>query len=416
MKYLTKLLLSIFFLCLLLVSITACGKPQPDPPITEQTETGSLLNENTYWTAYEWRSALYPPVSLPNEEWWADIMLFTDGTALLRDVSNDIHLQEESGMDLMWEYTEDGKLDIIYSPTGELYWSGSIDGDDIALSYHGGTLKLKRSEMPTETGKLYCPAQLKGTWMMVSDNTFDGYSPVLPGHFEWIVFSESWTADAVNLVADLEQRDYYGTYMVDFFNKLPVELLDTPVYDGCGNETWSVRIRRDESEDPRYSEYTMTLLGQDTMLVQKYSPWDERFTEYIFHRTLPRSSQWDISVDELPGLFLRATGYTSADGTVSTLPPETEDIYIFLTDDDVCFVGQQYTGMDAPIETEGTWNFGIGGSMLITSDDQEHPFRYAGAIRGENLFSSDGGYIGEVYELYLYYDGGILKLTPDAAG
>ena len=406
---------AVFALCLLLVCMTACGGGQPEASAPE-----APVPQDTYWTAYEWEAGEHKIenmlTSLPNEEWWVDLTLWADGRAQLRDVGNDIHLQEESYLHMEWEKTSDGKVFLKNPATGETVWDGMIEGNDLTLNYYSGTLKLKQAKMPTETGELYCPAQLKGTWLMVSDNSYGEPSPVLPGHFETLVFTETWTADSVSFVADLEQRDYYGTYLVDFFDRLPVELLDYPVYDGCGNETWSARIHRDESEDPRYSEYTLTLLDQDTMLVQKYSLWDGRFTEYTFHRMLPRSSQWDITVDELPGLFLRATEYTAADGTVSHLPAEMEDFYIFLTENDVCLVGQQFTGMDAPIEIEGNWRFGNGGSMLLTTNDSEHEFWYAGALRGETLFSHEGQYMGETYELYLCYDGGILKFTPDAAG
>ena len=410
-----KQFFAIFALCLLLVCMTACGGGQPEASAPE-----APVPQDTYWTAYEWEAGEHKIenmlTSLPNEEWWVDLTLWADGRAQLRDVGNDIHLQEESYLHMEWEKTSDGKVFLKNPATGETVWDGMIEGNDLTLNYYSGTLKLKQAKMPTETGELYCPAQLKGTWLMVSDNSYGEPSPVLPGHFETLVFTETWTADSVSLVADLEQRDYYGTYLVDFFDRLPVELLDYPVYDGCGNETWSARIHRDESEDPRYSEYTLTLLDQDTMLVQKYSLWDGRFTEYTFHRMLPRSSQWDITVDELPGLFLRATEYTAADGTVSHLPAEMEDFYIFLTENDVCLVGQQFTGMDAPIEIEGNWRFGNGCSMLLTTNDSEHEFWYAGALRGETLFSHEGQYMGETYELYLCYDGGILKFTPDAAG
>ncbi|MBQ3032669.1 MAG: hypothetical protein IJD29_09300 [Anaerotignum sp.] len=410
-----KQFFAIFALCLLLVCMTACGGGQPEASAPE-----APVPQDTYWTAYEWEAGEHKIenmlTSLPNEEWWVDLTLWADGRAQLRDVGNDIHLQEESYLHMEWEKTSDGKVFLKNPATGETVWDGMIEGNDLTLNYYSGTLKLKQAKMPTETGELYCPAQLKGTWLMVSDNSYGEPSPVLPGHFETLVFTETWTADSVSFVADLEQRDYYGTYLVDFFDRLPVELLDYPVYDGCGNETWSARIHRDESEDPRYSEYTLTLLDQDTMLVQKYSLWDGRFTEYTFHRMLPRSSQWDITVDELPGLFLRATEYTAADGTVSHLPAEMEDFYIFLTENDVCLVGQQFTGMDAPIEIEGNWRFGNGGSMLLTTNDSEHEFWYAGALRGETLFSHEGQYMGETYELYLCYDGGILKFTPDAAG
>lgn len=395
-----------------LCCLTACGGSQPDSSAPET----AAVPKDTYWVACEWQSSEQEAQSLPTEDWWVDLILRTDGSAQLRDVGYDVYLQEESDLYLKWKQTDDGQLSLFYSATGELCWDGIVEGDTLTLNYYSGTLKLKQAEMPTETGELYCPAQIRGTWFMAADHTGGSPSSVLPGHFETLVFTESWTADSVSLVADLEQRDYHGTYLVDFFDRLPVELLDYPVYDGCGNETWSMRIHRDEGEDPRYTEYMLTLLDQDTMLVQKYSPWDDRFTEYTFHRILPRSSHWDITVDELPGLFFRATEFTSADGKISPLPPEMEDFYLFLTEDDVCFLGQRFTGMDEAIEIEGNWRLGNGGSLHLTTDDSEHTFWYAGAVRGEALFSPAGDYAGENYEVYLYYDGGILKLTMDAAG
>ena len=405
----------LLFSCSLLFFMAACGNNQTAASVPESPGLA-----DTYWVAYEWEAGEHKIENmltpLPNEDWWADLMLRADGTAQLRDVGEDIHLQEESYLHMEWEKTADGKLFLKNPDTGETVWDGVMKENQLTLNYYAGTLKLKQAEMPTETGELYCPAQLKGTWMMMTEDTFDEPSPVLPGHFETMVFRESWTANSVSLVADLEQKDYYGTWMVDSFYGLEAELLDYPVYDGCGNETWSMRIHRDESEDPRYTEYTLTLLDAETMLVQKYSPWDERFTKYTFHKTLPLSSHWDLTAEELPGLFLRATEYTDSNGVVSPLPPEMKDFTVFLTEDGVCQVGQQFEGMDEPIYINGSWQLGIGGSMLLVDDDFEHPFWYAGVLCGEIVFSAEGEYMGETYELYLYYDGGILKLTPDAAG
>ena len=404
-------------LCSLFVSVmfslAGCGgqaetsMPQPSVP------------EDTYWVAYEWEAGEHKTenmlTSLPDEGWWVDLILRADGTAQLRDVNEDVHLQEESYLHMKWKEDE-GKIYLNSGTTDEPIWDGTIEDDQLVLNYYLGTLRMKKVEMPTEAGVLYCPAQLKGTWMMVSEDTFEEPSPAMPGHFETIVFREVWTADSVGLVADLEQKDYYGTWMVDSFYGQEVELLDYPVYDGCGNDVWSARIQRDGSEDPRYTEFTMTLLDAETMLVQKYSPWDDRFTTYTFHKTLPMASAWDLQAEELEGLFLRTEEYTDADGETSALPPEMTDFTIFLTENGVCQMGQQFTGMDEPIYINGNWQMGAGGSMLFTTEDFEHNFWYAGVIRGDILYSADGGYQGETYECYIYYDGSILKLTPDAAG
>lgn len=397
----------------MLFSLTACGgQTAASAPEVSQPE-------DTYWVAYEWEAGEHKIenmlTSLPNDEWWVDLILWADGTAQLRDVGHDIHLQEESYLHMKWE-DAGNRFFLNSAATDETIWDGSIEGDQLSLNYYGGTLRMKQAEMPVETGELYCPAQLKGIWTMVSEDTYGEPSPVMPGQFETIVFREVWTADSVSLVADLEQKDYYGTWMVDSFYGLETELLDIPVYDGCGNETWSVRVHRDESEDPRYSEYAMTLLDAETMLVQKYSPWDEKFREYTFHKTLSQSSAWELQAEELEGLFLRCTEYTDADGKISAMPPEMMDFTVFLTEDGICQMGCQYTEMDEPIYIGGRWQMGVGGGMHLVDDGSEHPFWYAGAIRGDILYSADGGYIGETYELYIYDNGGIMKLTPDAAG
>ncbi|MBR6651861.1 MAG: hypothetical protein IKL30_01685, partial [Anaerotignum sp.] len=215
---------AIFSLCLMLACMTACGGGQAEASAPEVS-----VPQDTYWTAYEWEVEEVETgktrTSLPNEEWWVDLILRTDGTAQLRDVGNDVYLQEESYLHMEWEATADGKLFLKDSATGEPVWDGVIKENQLTLNYYMGTLKLKQAEMPTEIGELYCPAQLKGTWLMVSDDSHGEPSPVLPGHFETLVYTETWTADSVSLVADLEQRDYYGTYLVDFFDRLPVELL-----------------------------------------------------------------------------------------------------------------------------------------------------------------------------------------------
>lgn len=409
-------LFALLFSFILLFSMTACGgkqasasAPQQEPP--KQTDT--------YWTAYEWDAGPWRTeevaTSLPQDEWWVDLILRTDGTAQLRDVNGDVFLQFEKDLMLNWVQKGNGHLELIDPFTNEMVWDGTIDGDRLTLNYMEGTLSLKRAEMPTEAGDLYCPAELKGTWMLVTDDTNGDSSPMLPGHFETLVIKEAWTADSAGFIADMEQKDYFGTYMVDSFYNQKVELLDYPVYDGCGNEVWSARIHRDESEDPRYSEYTFTLTDRDTLLMQKYSPWDERMTEYTYHRTLPLSSSWDIEAEHLDGLFLRCSEYTDADGNISSVPPDIDDFTIFLTADGVCQAGYQFEGSEEPMYINGTWQLGNGGTMLLISDPEyDSNFWYAGAIRADYGYMDDN-YI-EIYELYLYMNGGIAKLTPDAAG
>ena len=97
------------------------------------------------------------------------------------------------------------------------------------------------------------------------------------------------------------------------------------------------------------------------------------------------------------------------------LADEMEDFTIFLTGDGYCQAGYLFEGSDEPMTLNGTWQLGSGGTMLLISDEAyDSAFWYAGAVRAEYGYIAEN--YTETYELYLYMNGGIAKLTPDAAG
>ncbi len=420
------LLISIIFI----LSLSACGQTQAaeaasSPVNTVDTEAVSLKQAsaaaNTYWVAYEWEigegyeADTEKTLSLPTADWMVDLILQPDGTARLRDIGNGIYLEYENGLYLFWEQNGD-QLNLLDGDTKEVLWQGKIEGDTLTLDYFAGTLRLKQAAMPSEAGELYSPAELVGTWLMVTDDSYDEPSPVLPGHFETLVFRTAWTAESAYLVADMEQKDYFG-YMVDSFYDVPIELIDVPLYDGCGNEKWSVRIHPTDGIDRRYSDNSVTLLDQNTLLMQKYSEWDDSFTNYTYHRILPQTSGWEITAQELEGCFFRCAEYTDADGNILPMPNNLKDFYLFLTADGKCWFGVQKEGQEM-IELDGEWHFGKGGALMAYTteyhEDFIEPCWYGGAVRGFYNYTTDS--YNENYELFLYDNGGIIRMSLDAAG
>ena len=98
----------------------------------------------------------------------------------------------------------------------------------------------------------------------------------IPGNFEILSFSLGPVSieGTEVILADMEARDYAGV-LKTFYYQEQIESLDEPLYEGCGNEEWSVRIgeesEKNENGYPVDEEYYATLLDMNTLLLQQYS-------------------------------------------------------------------------------------------------------------------------------------------------
>lgn len=257
-------------------------------------------------------------------------------------------------------------------------------------------------------------------WWLVSGETEGWEWEAMPGQMESLVFREAWTAESATLVVDSEQRNYYGDLEESFCGK-EITILEEPLYEGCENDAWSVRIGpvspKDEKGCPTETEYYVTLLDQNTLLMQRYYALDgyPAVSYQKFYRILPQVSRWEIEAWELEGSYWECAWYRDADGVESSMSPGMKDFYLYLDMEQVCYLGQLLEGSEYYTDTQGVWLFGNGGVLQLCGDGYESPegycpeFWYAGAVFG-NVFETEDEF-WESYEMYLYYNGGVICLT-----
>lgn len=375
-------------------------------------------NEDTYWVAETWQENDGEEAGkiqfLDPALWRVDLWINVDGTACMRDVHNGISLMDDSCRNLVWERTPEGEFlfySILYpDPLLRATYKDGV----LTVQYWSQTLYMKQQPMPQTAGQKYLPAELAGTWLMVSGET-EGYQwESMPGKLASMVFRVS--ADdfgELELVADTEELDYYGQMENSGYN-LKTELLNEPLYHACENEAWSIRVGEasavDDNGYPLQTEVYATLLDHNTLLVQQYYTLDgapavsyqtyRRFTELVSWMS-PDSMNLDYS-------NWICTGFESI--SEEAAPAGMENLSVMLCPDGTCTVqfGDGST-------QNGTWAMGAGGAVLLRGDENaEEPFWLGGAITGYWVETSNGP--SETYQMALYGNGGILMLALNAYG
>ena len=100
------------------------------------------------------------------------------------------------------------------------------------------------------------------------------------------------------------------------------------------------------------------------------------------------------------------TGYVNSQGEDRSPPEEMEDFAIVLNKDQTCFL---FFGEDI---VEGTWQIENGGVVLIRG--AEEALWFGGAISTHSVETTYE--VSDVYEMALYYNGGILRLKMTGYG
>ena len=442
---------ALFLTMAMLFSMAACGQPgaEEDPlppqrntlPSLKPTESATeptpepkkaenpLGKEDTYWVAYEWHSedgeGAEGPFQMQPDAWAVDLILRADGTARFRDIHDGLYLMDDADLNMTWEQTADGGI-LFYNNIymGQVYQAAWEEGV-LSFDYRGTTLTMKQSNLPQETGELYHPAELVGTWLMVSGETEGWEWNAMPGELESLVFKTVSTAMDVTLAADHENRNHYGE-LGDARYGQELTLLDEPLYEGCGNEAWSVRIGPESPLDangyPMQMEFHVTMLERDTLLMQRYYTMDgyPTVSHQTFRRMPERLTWWDVQAQDLADTSWICTGYLAADGTEYPMPPYLEDFYLYLGADGSCWVGRMDKGSNAYTDTQGTWMLANGRVLLLQSEGYESPegycpeFWYGGAVSGYTYETEDG--FMEGYEMHLHDGEGTLRLTFQGYG
>lgn len=443
-----------FFAMAVLLSLAACGqtgeKPLPPKqgalPALEPTEPAPQLTpgtiaterkeaespvgtEDTYWVACEWYSedgeGAEGPFQMQPDEWAVDLIIRADGTARFRDIHDGLYLMDDADLNMTWEETDDGGIQFYNNIYLHQVYQAVWEEDTLLFDYRGITLTMRQSDLPREAGDLYHPAELVGTWLMVSGETEGWEWNAMPGELETLVFKTVSSAMEVTLAADRECRDHYGT-LTDSIHGEGLTILDEPLYEGCGNEVWSVRIGPGSPQDangyPTRTEFYVTMLERNTLLMQRYYTLDGYpAVSYQTFRRMPQLlTWWDVQAQELADTSWICTGYLAADGTEHSMPADLDDFYLYLGTDEECWVGRMDKGSGVYTDTQGTWTLSNGGVLLLRSEGYESPegycpeFWYGGAVSGYTYETEDG--FVEGYEMYLHDGEGTLRLTLQGYG
>lgn len=403
------------------------------PPVPETTQPAAVETtappvpelgaEDSYWVAYEWFSdeeeSAEAPIPLQPEEWSMDLIIRADGTARFRDVREGLYLMEEADLNMIWEREADGTLCLYNDLYPYPVLKCTANGDHLSVLYLGTGVSMTRAPMPQDPGQLHCAAELTGTWIMTSGETEGWEWDAMPGRLSTLVFKLDSAGEESWLAADMEDRGYYGDLESSFYN-LPLEILPNALYEGCENTLWSVRIGPaspvNQNGAPLEPEYYATLLDQNTLLMQQYYLLDgyPAVSYQTYQRMPERISGWPVEAEALALSHWICAEYTDASGVVHPMSKGMEDFYLQFGEGSDCQIYQKAEGNDHYIILEGTWQLYNGGAMLLQSAAEEEDFWYAGAVRGYTCEIEDVP--TEAYDLYLFYEGGILHLLLDSFG
>lgn len=394
------------------------GIPETLPPDEPVVFDNPIGDKDTYWVASQWHTddddGPESTISLPSENWYLDLMIRVDGTARFRDIHEGVCLMNDSYLDLVWECTPAGEYFFycVLYPAPVL--QGTFDQGVLQLTYMDATLTLEQADMPQTVGQLYTPSELAGTWVCVLAET-EGYQwEAMPDELSSITISVVTAGGPLYLSADIEDRDHFGDLREPEYGQ-PLEILQEPLFNGCANGLWSVRIGPAASMDangfPSETEYYATIVGEDQLLLQRYYTLDgsPAVSYQTYWRVTDLSSWMTYESMALDYSNWVLTGYETVDGDELPLPSEMEDLTVILSPEESCSV---YLG---GVRQDGQWRFGNGGVVLLRSyEDSDEPFWFGGAICGYWVDTADRSI--ENYQMALYYQGGILKLMLESHG
>lgn len=379
-------------------------------------ETEFAVNEDTYWIAETYYSedgeGAEGPHPLDPELWSVDLMLYADGTARFRDIHENVFLMDDSYLNLTWEKNEANGHFLFYSKLYTLpVLVGVFDNDVLLVDYMGMTLTMKQASQSDAIKAGNIPAELAGTWLMVSGETEGWQWEAMPDMLSSLVFRVTAYEGSLEYRADLEEFDYYGT-MRDAAHDQPVTILNESLYEGCGNDNWSIRIGpeapKDENGYPTETEIFATLLDYNTLLLQRHYTMDGYpAVSYQTYWRFPQIVSWRTpEYIELDYTNWASESYVNSQGEDRCPPEEMQDFTITLNPDQTCFL------FYGDVMQQGTWQIENGGVLLLRGNDDT--FWFGGTI---TVYCIETTYeVSDAYELSLYYNGGILRLKMTGYG
>lgn len=368
--------------------------------------------EDTYWVATAWHSEDTGDGGVfAQQEWAMDLTVYVDGTACFRDVREGINLTEDSYRSMFWERSESGEYLFYSKLSPEPILRGTWHDGSFALDYFGLTLAVEPREMPRTAGERCSPAELAGTWLMVTQEENGCTAEAMPWDYSSLVLEVAYAEEGMMLTADMEQRNYDGQLLFHSYDR-EVTVENQPMFDGCENEAWCVSLGTvyplDEQDNPQEFEVSATLLDYNTMLVQRRSLTEDGAVTRQTYWRFPELTSWISPQDmELEYSNWECIGYTTFAGENMAPPEEMENLAIVLCPDGTCSVS-----FDEDTWYAGSWELGRGGLILIR--DEEDAFRFGGAVSG--YYVQNGFEAASCYQMALYYNGGILQFNMGGYG
>ena len=386
---------------------------ETQPDAEETSEIGDKLGQqDTYWVASEWYSEdTDEREQLQPDTWALDLMIYVDGTARFRDIHDGISLVDDSLLALSWERTDKGELLFFSKLYSKPVLRGTCENGVLYLNYYGVTLTMNENEMPKDIGEVYTPAELAGTWLMVCGETEGWQWEAMPNELSSLVFHVAAYDGPLEMWADMETLDYYGT-MTDADYGQEVLILNKAIYDDCENNSWCVRMGpespKDENGYPTETEFYATLLDYNTLLLQRYYTIDGcPAVSYQTYWRFPKIVSWRMpEYIELGDSNWACTGYVNSQREDRSPPEEMEDFAITFNADQTCFL---FFGEDI---IQGAWQVENGGVILLRGAEEE--FWFGGAISAHSVETTYE--VSDAYEMALYYNGGILRLKMTGYG
>lgn len=386
---------------------------EPTPPVSavsatdgkshqSEAENDAFAESDTYWVAQSYcEEGQTKPTVMDAASWSLDLLIRVDGTACFRDVHDGWFLMEDADQYLVWEGSADGTLTFYNSVYAQPTLQAKLAGDVLEVDYRGITLTMKQQPLPKAAGELYCPAQLVGTWVMVTGETEGMPWECMPGTMDSIVFRTVSTASAVVLEADLQWLEADGTQMYAS-RGCQLKLQSEALYDGCENEAWCVQIVDEASSMDIYA----TMISYDVLMVQRYYTLDEApAVSTQFYWRMPHGlTWWDVEESELIDTHWICTGYTDETGQQIAPVDNIDHLEIDLCANGVCLVRDNTKAE----HMTGTWQL-AGGGTIILRGEEDGIFWYGGAVRGYCIETDEG--IITTYDMDLYYQGGIAHMT-----
>lgn len=392
--------------------------PESSENAEEQVPENPIGEETTYWVAKSYSSpdseepdAIEP---LDPDHWTVDLLIYVNGTARMRDIHEKIALTDDSFLNLSWESDKDGNYSFVSALYSDPVLTGKWENGSFVLDYMGTVLYMEQADVPTEVGELYSPAELAGTWLLVSGETDGDYWDAVPHELTSIVFKVSYFVDSLIMMADTEKLDREGEMQSSAYG-LTTEPLPQPLYAECPNQSWSLRI--DSPEDDRLSA---TLLSYNELQVQRVQKIEgDTFVSYLKYLRLNDIVSWQSPESmDLEQTNWSCMSYRNERGEELPPPTELENFSVSFDADGKCWVySSRYDA--AP----GLWSLGSGGVLLIRSNEMSsEPFWFGGVVSAYTVSSENAGNgeydgVSIEYEMTLYCsNGGILKMQQEAFG